>query len=147
MLYQQDILQAVSFWIAHRTHQVIYVINSNIRMSHWQSPAVLFMKDWHQGKNTLGCKGHCRTGPMVTWSPTGTSFWKPPTHWIHHCDFSLCSSHNSTRKNCKDQVINPWLSCQRAIEQDAEHWHGSVSESFASDFLKQPQTNFPWYVG
>ena len=66
-----------------------------------------------RAKHTFGCKGHCRTGPMVTWSPTGTSFWKPTTHWIHHCDFSLCSSHNSTTKNCKNQVIDPWLSRQR----------------------------------
>jgi len=38
---------------------VIYVINSNIRMSHWQSPAVLFMKDaehWHGSVKVLHAK-------------------------------------------------------------------------------------------
>ncbi|CAK9056434.1 unnamed protein product [Durusdinium trenchii] len=37
----------------------IYIINSNIRMSHWRSPAILFMKDaehWHKSVKVLHAK-------------------------------------------------------------------------------------------
>lgn len=38
---------------------VIYIVNSNIRMSHWKSPAILFMKDaehWHRSVKVLHAK-------------------------------------------------------------------------------------------
>ena len=46
-------------WTAAAACLTVYIINSNIRMSHWESPSVLFVKDaehWHRSVKVLHAK-------------------------------------------------------------------------------------------